>query len=96
MRATPPLRRDPSRGYCLGAFLPFIVSPAVLALRGASVGVVLIAGPLAGFAGILIGALFAFAILEASGTVRKALGDMAIPVAGTIAALLIALLAPLP
>ncbi len=96
MSATPPLPRDASTGYCLSAFLPFIVSPVVLYFRGGDLGVVLIGGPLAALAGFLIGALFAFLILEASSTVREALGDVAISVAGTIAAFLIALLTPLP
>ena len=96
MKATPPLPRDPSTGYCLSAPLPFIVSPVVFFFRGADLWVVLIGGPMAGFAGLLLGSLFAFLILEHSSTVREALGDVAISVAGTIAAFLLALLAPLP
>ena len=78
------------------ALLPFIVSPVVLVFRDARWGVVLTVGPLAAFVGFLIGSLFAFLILEHSSNVRNALGDMAISLAGTIAAFLIALLTPLP
>ncbi len=96
MSAPPPLPRDPSTGYCLTAPLPFIVAPVVFGFRGADLWVVLIIGPLAGLVGLLIGALFAFVILQASRTVREATGDVAISAAGTIAAFLIALLTPLP
>ncbi len=96
MRETSPLPRDASRGYCLTAPLPFIVAPVVLAVRGADLWLVLIGGLFAGFAGFLIGALFAFLILEHSSAVREALGDVAISVAGTIGAFLLALVVPLP
>ncbi len=94
MKATPELPRDASVGYCLSAFLPFIVSPVVLAFRGADLVVVLAGGSLFAILGYLIGAMFAFAILETSRVVREALGAVTITVAATIAAFLIALLNP--
>jgi hypothetical protein len=92
----PPIPRDPSVGYCLTAPLPFIVAPAVLAFRGWDWWLVLLAGFGAGFAGFLIGSLLAFLILEHSSAARRVLGDVAISLAGTIAAFLLALLIPLP
>ena len=94
MKATPPLPRDATVGYCLSAFLPFIVSPVVLAFRGADLVLVLAGGPLFAILGYLIGSMFAFVILENSRVVRETLGAVAITVAATIAAFLIALLNP--
>ena len=96
MTETPRLPRDPSTGYCLTAPLPFIVAPVVFAIRGAELWVVLIMGPVAGLMGTLVGSLFAFVALEASRAVREGLGDLVISSAGTIAAFVFALLAPLP
>ncbi len=94
MKATPELPRDASVGYCLSAFLPFIVSHVVLSFRGAELVLVLSGGPLFAIFGYLIGAMPAFLILEHSRVVRERLGAVAITMAATIAAFLIALLNP--
>jgi len=91
-----PIPRDASVGYCLLVPLPFVLAPAVLALRGVTIGLALAIGFLIAFGGMLIGSIPAMILLQASAVVRRRLEATVFPLFGTIAALIIALRVPVP
>lgn len=92
--SSPKLQRDPSRGYCLTAPLPFVIAPIVLAVRGWVGWRVFAGGLVVGLAGYLVGSLVAFLLLEHSRVVRTSLGDATISIAASLMALVFALFAP--